>query len=158
MTARKHRVVLDGTRPLSIPVTSGVPQGTVLGPLLFLSYINEHSLSLTSTTRLFADDSLVYRPISGWDDCLQLQDDLAVLEDWEAKWQMTFRPDKCHHICFTRTNKPIPFIYKLHDTNLNTVSSHKHPGGRTHLSRLAMEHTGEQHQGQSSHSLARVPV
>ncbi len=128
LTPSKQRVVLDGTRSSSIPVTSEVPQGTVLGPLLFLSYINDLPLSLTSTTRLFVDDSLVYRSILGRDDCLRLHDDLAALEDWEAKWQMTFRLDKCHHIRFTRTNKPIPFIYKLHDTNLNTVSSHKYLG------------------------------
>ena len=113
-------------------MTSGVPQGTVLGPLLFLSYINDLPLSLSSTTRLFADDSLVYRPIRNRNDCLRLQDDLTALENWEAKWQMTFRPDKCHHIRFTRTNKPIQFAYTLHNTVLDTVPSHKYLG--VHLS------------------------
>ena len=65
-----------------------------MGPLLFLSYINDLPLSLTSTTRLFADDSLVYRKIENRDDCLRLQDDLHALQDWEAKWQMTFRMNK----------------------------------------------------------------
>lgn len=128
LTTREQRVVLDGTQSSPISVTSGVPQGTVLGPLLFLSYINDLPLSLTSTTRLFADDSLVYRPIIDRNDCLRLQDDLTALEDWEAKWQMTFRPDKCHHIRFTRSSKPITFTYRLHDTILNTVRSHKYLG------------------------------
>ena len=107
LTNREQRVVLDGYHSSSTRVTSGVPQGTVLGPLLFLSYINDLPLSLSSTTRLFADDSLVYRPIVNRDDCLRLQDDLHALERWEAKWQMTFRPDKCHHMCFTRSHNPI---------------------------------------------------
>ncbi|KAK3870886.1 hypothetical protein Pcinc_023912 [Petrolisthes cinctipes] len=81
LTTRKQRVVLDGSQSPSVPVTSGVPQGTVLGPLLFLSYINDPPLSLSSTTRLFADDSLVYRPIKDRNDCLRLQDDLTALED-----------------------------------------------------------------------------
>ena len=128
LTNREQRVVLDGCHSSSVPVTSGVPQGTVLGPLLFLSYINDLPLSLSSTTRLFADDSLVYRPIVDRDDCLRLQDDLTALEDWEAKWQMTFRPDKCHHIRFTRANKPIPSSYKLHNITLDSVPSQKYLG------------------------------
>ncbi|KAK3881103.1 hypothetical protein Pcinc_014440 [Petrolisthes cinctipes] len=128
LNTRKQRVVLDDSQSPSVPVTSRVPQGTVLGPLLFLSYINDLPLSLSSTTRLFADDSLVYRLINDRNDCLRLQDDLTALEDWEVKWQMTFRPDKCHHIRFTRAHNVIPYTYQLHNTNLNTVTSHKYLG------------------------------
>ena len=128
LTNREQRVVLDGYHSPSVRVTSGVPQGTVLGPLLFLSYINDLPLSLSSTTRLFADDSLVYRPIASRDDCLRLQKDLHALEQWEAKWQMTFRPDKCHHIRFTRAHNPIHHIYTLHDIPLTTAHTHKYLG------------------------------
>ena len=128
LTNREQRVVLDGCHSSSTQVTSGVPQGTVLGPLLFLSYINDLPLSLSSTTRLFADDSLVYRPIIDRDDCLRLQQDLHALEQWEAKWQMTFRPDKCHHIRFSRTHTPIQHSYHLHNTPLPIVQSHKYLG------------------------------
>ncbi len=81
LTTRKQRVVLDRTQSSPIPATSGLPQGTGSDPFLFLSYINDLPLSLTSTAKLFADDNLVYRPILVRDGCLRLQDDLAALED-----------------------------------------------------------------------------
>ena len=63
LTKRSQRVVVDGEASDWVPVTSGVPQGTVLGPLLFLSFINDLSSGITSKIRLFADDCLIYRPI-----------------------------------------------------------------------------------------------
>ena len=65
----------------------GVPQGTVLGPLLFLAYINDLPDSLRSSdARLFADDSLLYRTVNGAKDNSLLQEDLAALEEWERIW------------------------------------------------------------------------
>ena len=78
--------------------TLGVPQGTVLGPLLFLAYINDMSETATSSeTKLFADghDSLLYRTINNQTDSDLLQRDLATREDWENKWQMSFNANKC---------------------------------------------------------------
>ena len=80
-------------------VLSGVPQGTVLGPLLFLAYINDMPDSLTSPDcRLFADDSLLYCAVNKASDCKVLQQDLTALEQWEATWQMSFNPSKCTFI------------------------------------------------------------
>ena len=80
----------------AVPVLSGVPQGTVLGPLLFLAYINDMPETATSSEiKLFADDSLIYRTINNQTDSDLLQRDLTILEDWGNKWQMSFNAKKC---------------------------------------------------------------
>ena len=76
-------------------VESGVPQGSVLGPSLFLFYINDLAVDLKSTVRLFADDTVVYLTIASDNDCRQLQSDLDKLARWEEKWKMEFHPEKC---------------------------------------------------------------
>ena len=92
---RKQSVILEGTVSMQVPVLSGVPQGTVLGPLLFLAYINYIPVTATSSeTKLFADDSLLYRTINNQTDSDLLQRDLTTLEDWENKWQTSFNAKK----------------------------------------------------------------
>ena len=72
-----------------------VPQGTVLGPLLFLIYINNIESQITSSTRLFADDSALYRQIYSESDSLSLQEDIFKLQKWANTWQMAFNVKKC---------------------------------------------------------------
>ena len=69
-------------------VVSGVPQGTVMGPLLFLVFINDLPESVNSSVKLFADDCLLYCPIRSTSDSTKLQDDLDKLEKWENDWKM----------------------------------------------------------------------
>ena len=88
---RKQGVIVESV----VPVTSGVPQGTVLGPLLFLIFINDMPESITSSVKLFADDCLVYRTIHSINDAIQLQEDLDQLELCVNSWQMTLDPHKC---------------------------------------------------------------
>ena len=73
---RTQEVVVRGERSDTIPVTSGVPQGTVLGPALFLVYINDLPEWVGSTPRMFADDCLLYREVNSRQDALMLQEDL----------------------------------------------------------------------------------
>ena len=81
----------------TIPVTSGVPQGTVLGSILFLVYINDFNVYLKlSTLRLFADDSITYKQIHYINDARDLQEDLDAAARWEQDWLMCFHPDKCN--------------------------------------------------------------
>ena len=83
-TGRSQQVVLEGIHSSLAPVLSGVPQGTVLGPLLFLAYINDLPDAVRSPeARLFADDSLLYRKICNQSDQELLQQDLKCLENWE---------------------------------------------------------------------------
>ena len=89
LTDRNQRVCLDGDMSDMTAVRSGVPQGTVLGPLCFLLYINDIGDSTSSVLRLFADDSLLYRTITDPAACTQLQKDLTTLVEWSKRWQMT---------------------------------------------------------------------
>lgn len=99
----KHRrqcVVLNGKASSYVDVTSGVPQGSVLGPLLFLIYINDISVGISSSIRLFADDCVVYRKIKSEQDASQLQNDLVHIHDWCTTWKMSLNFNKCVNLCF----------------------------------------------------------
>ena len=85
---KSHLPLFDGVTSNTVPVTSGVPQGTVLVPILFLIYINDFPEYLThSKLRLFADDSIIYKEITCQDDCKKLQS-----AGWETDWLMAFHP------------------------------------------------------------------
>ena len=90
LTKRVQTAICEGATSTSSPVTSGVPQGSVLGPLLFLTYINDLPNVLTSTVKLFADDTFFYGVVVEDSDCDNLQDDLNKLETWQHEWQMQF--------------------------------------------------------------------
>ena len=95
LIGRTQSVICDGSQSKSIMVTSGLPQGTVLGPLLLLLYVNDLPANLQSSVKLFADDAFVYGIISNEDDCNRLQAYLFELERWQDRWQMKFNPSKC---------------------------------------------------------------
>ena len=99
LSDRTQTVVVNGISSNTVPVTSGVPQGTILGPILFLIYINDFPEYLShSKLRLFADDSIIYRDIKTQDDCLRLQQDIDAAARWEADWLMAFHPNKCTNL------------------------------------------------------------
>ena len=101
---RQQRVVVNGIKSDWAPVLSGVPQGTVLGPLLFPLYINDITTNTDSEIRLFADDCVCYREIKGTEDTVKLhQEDIDRLCRWATKWGMRFQPVKCNIMQITRT-------------------------------------------------------
>ena len=121
-------VVLDGTSSESVPVTSGVPQGSVLGPALFLLYINDLPDAIDSQVRLFADDTVLYRTIKSDTDHHRLQTDLDKLSDWAKAWDMQFHPDKCLVMNISKKRHPSKFTYSLHNTDLKTTDTAKYLG------------------------------
>ena len=92
LIGRSQTIVLEGESSKEVPVTSGVSQGSVLGPLLFLLYINDLSENIKSQVRLFADDTAVYLTVSSAYDSQILQSDLDTLQHWERTWDMEFNP------------------------------------------------------------------
>ena len=129
LSNRSQAVVCEGHKSQLADVVSGVPQGTVLGPLLFLAYINDMPDQVSSTIRLFADDALLYRRINTTDDAKILQRDLDALQTWENKWQMAFNPDKCEVLRVTTKKKHIiNASYNIHGHTLQTVDKAKYLG------------------------------
>jgi hypothetical protein len=127
LTNRQQRVVIDGETSEYAPVTSGVPQGTVLGPILFLTFINDIPTGIKSTMRLFADDCLLYRNIVTEEDHHILQQDLHTLQGWTDKWQMQFNTDKCYVMQITNAKKKA-FSYKMNNSTLQVVPSNPYLG------------------------------
>ena len=130
LNGRTQKVLVEGSKSSSRPVQSGVPQGTVLGPLLFLIYINDIDQGLSPGTqiRLFADNSLLYRTINTRHDTTILQKDLNTLQNWESTWKMQFHPQKCQVLRITNKPKAIKNTYNIHGHPLEETNSAKYIG------------------------------
>ena len=122
--------MLGGQASAPVPVLSGVLQGSVLGPVLFLNFINDLPEINRSSVRLFADDCVLYRNIRSPMDCQILRDDQTSLSQWETDWQMKFDVAKCHSMRVTRhlPDNQIKFDYLRHQQKLEQVHSAKYLG------------------------------
>ena len=92
---RRQRVVLNNSKSNWTEVISGVPQGSVLGPILFILYINDLPDAISCVSKLFADDTKLYRTVDSYGDSNMLQMDLYELDNWSESWQMKFNIQKC---------------------------------------------------------------
>ena len=124
----KQRVVVDGIQSDLVTVDSGVPQGTVLSPILFLLHINDLPSVISSKVRDFADDCLIYREIKSRQDQNDLQKDLNLLESWGSTWGMRFNAAKCNILRVSRKQTPIPYQYELSWQVLEEVKDAKYLG------------------------------
>ena len=129
LSNKTQKVVVDGYESSGAPVLSGVPQGTLLGPLLFLIFINDISANLSSTIRLFTDDCLVYREIKSTTDCDALQEDLNKLVVWSHTWGMEFNVAKCNILTVTNKVKhQVKYRYRMEGEAVKLVSFMPCPG------------------------------
>ena len=95
---RHQNVILEGISSSNSLVTSDVPQGTVLAPLLFLCFVNDIPASVQCKIRLYADNILLYSEINSKNDCIRLQNDINYPFNWSETWLLQFNPDKCVHL------------------------------------------------------------
>ena len=126
LTNRKQRVVINGEASDWLHITSGVPQGSVLGPLLFLLYINDLDCGIVSRLSKFADDTKLGGKVVTRDDCDAIQRDLDNLSTWSDKWLLRFNETKCKVMHIGQNN--IRYNYKLRGQNLMKVTEEKDLG------------------------------
>ena len=125
----QQRVMVHGVKSDRAPVLSGVPQSTVLGPLLFSLYINDITEDIDSQLRLSAGDCVCYREINDTEDTVKLQEDIDRLRCWARSWGMRFQPVKCNIMQITRKRiKKINAFYSLEGTVLENVEKIKYLG------------------------------
>ena len=133
LSNRRQRVVLNGKCSDWAPILSGVPQGSVLGPLLFLIFINDLEVGILSQIKFFADDTSLYSVVKDPEkSARELNHDLEVINNWAKQWKMSFNPDPtkpAEEILFSHKRKPVvhPPLY-FNGVEVKRVSEHKHLG------------------------------
>ena len=130
---RKQRVTVLGATSDLLPVTSGVPQGSILGPALFLLYVNDLPNNVKSSrVAMFADDTKVFKAVQSPNDALMLQEDIKNLENRSPESGLQFKKTKCKAQSITRKTNPIPTTYSMKDStlfqlNTNVISVSGYP-------------------------------
>ena len=133
LQSRYQRVVLNGQSSKWKNVNAGVPQGSVLGPLFFLIYINDLPQGLHSDVKLFADDTSLFSVIHDVDaSSATLNNDLVKIQEWAYNWKMSFNPDKnkqAQEVIFSRKLRKVfhPNL-SFNDQPIERSVAHKHLG------------------------------
>ena len=132
LTGREQRVTVSGSTSQYSVVLSGVPQGSVLGPLLFFIYVDDLAripLSASCEAVLYADDLLLFHPIHGMEDFHYLQHDISAIEGWVSSNYLTFNSAKCKYMIVSRKANPSsPARLSLGNSNLEKVECFKYLG------------------------------
>ena len=126
---RFQQVTVLGKTSNLLPVISGVPQGSILGPLMFLIYVNDLArVSVSSSIALFADDNKCYRPALNIDDGRLLQEDLDRITLWCQDWRMDLNQSKCTVMSITRNISPVISSYMLQNAPVQRTDAQKDLG------------------------------
>ena len=129
LSGRRQRVTVLGNTSKDLPVTSGVSQGSILGPAFFLLYVNDlPEVVSSSRVMMFADDTKIFREIKTLGAASSLQTDLRRFETWSQTSGLVFNEAKCKAQRITRKTKPIISTYKLNNTLLGTYAAEKDLG------------------------------
>ena len=128
LSERKQRVVINNSTSSWRDINAGVPQGSILGPLLFIVFINDVLTDINSTIKLFADDTNLYLIVDDPQETAQtLSDYLVKLHAWSTKWLVSFNPQKTETMTISRKlNKPHQPNLITNNTIISTVTEHKH--------------------------------
>ena len=151
LQGRQQQVVVAGAASNKLPVKSGVPQGSILGPLLFVIFINDMFSCITEDTKiaLYVDDTKIWRQINCYEDHFILQSDIDKLFTWSIENKMTFHPSKCKALSITMhrnvlDNLPFNiFWYNLDNDIIEYVPSHKDLGVTITSKLLWSEHCSQ---------------
>lgn len=122
LKGREMRTVIRNENSSWLEVTSGVPQGSVLGPVMFGLYVNDLADGIGSYINLFADDTKMMRKVKSIDDCRKLQEDLDKVGEWGRKWQMEFNPSKCKILEFGKSKRRVHWDYTMMGAKLEKSS------------------------------------
>ncbi|MCU7801386.1 MAG: reverse transcriptase family protein, partial [gamma proteobacterium symbiont of Lucinoma myriamae] len=128
LSNRKQRVVVNGSASAWSNVSSGIPQGSVLGPTLFLIYINDLPDVVHSVVKLFADDAKIFSVVNNPQQALVLQTDIYNLVRWSIVWLLKFHHQKCKHMHFGRENDFSTYFMDRNNEAIITVSEEKDLG------------------------------
>ena len=128
LVGREMRTVVKGKKSEWKKVTSGVPQGSVLGPIMFLIYVNDMPVGIDSYINMFADDTKIMRKVKTMEDCNKLQKDLDKIYKWSKEWLMEFNISKSHVMKMGRSKYRPNKDYKLGEENLEETSEEKDLG------------------------------
>jgi hypothetical protein len=125
LSNRMQYTVVNDATSTEIPVLSGVPQGSILGPLLFIIYINDmpSNVDVRCPIQLYADDSKISSTIDSYHDCYRLQEQLERLVRWSREWRLNFNASKCKIMSITRKTLPHRYYYNIEGTPLERVTS-----------------------------------
>jgi hypothetical protein len=129
LTNRSFNVIFNGYQSSNFVINAGVPQGSILGPILFILYINDLPDVITSCNYLmYADDVKIYKEIHSDNDSIMLNSDLSHITNWCLINKMSINVDKTFFIRFTNKHYPIKYNYQLNNNNIKELTSTKDLG------------------------------